>query len=64
MPELMTSTEVAKVLRVDTTTVRYWIARGTLEAIRLPHANKRTGYRIRREVVERILNGGETRSIA
>lgn len=53
--ELLTVGEVARRLRVDDTTVRRWIKDGTLEAVILPHLNERQGYRIRRLVVDAIL---------
>lgn len=54
--ELMTVSEVAEILRVDATTVRRWIKHRTIEAIELPHANKRAAYRIRRSTIEALLN--------
>jgi excisionase family DNA binding protein len=55
MTELLTVHEVARVLRVDDTTVRRWIKNGALEAVVLPHSGPRTGYRIKRETLERVL---------
>lgn len=55
MQELLTITEVASILRVDTTTVRRWVKQGILEAISLPHVNTRQGYRIRRETLDAML---------
>ncbi|MBO0792745.1 MAG: helix-turn-helix domain-containing protein [Ktedonobacteraceae bacterium] len=55
--ELLTVAEVARKLRVDDTTVRRWVKRGALEAVVLPHVNTRQAYRIRRETLERVLNG-------
>jgi excisionase family DNA binding protein len=57
MTELMTVHEVAQQLRVDDTTVRRWIKNGVLDAVRLPHLNKRESYRIRQETIERLLRG-------
>lgn len=54
--ELMTVREVARELRVDDTTVRRWIKDGLLEAISLPHAGKRTGYRVRRSTLLVLLS--------
>ncbi len=54
--ELLTVSEVADILRVDSTTVRRWVKYGTLEAIVLPHANKRCAYRIKRQTVDKLLN--------
>jgi excisionase family DNA binding protein len=53
--DLLTVHEVAQVLRVDDTTVRRWIKTGVLEAISLPHANKRQAYRIKRSTVDALL---------
>src|SRR5437588_6279807 len=44
---LYTVSEVAKRLRVNTTTVRRWISIGVLDAVILPHRGKRQAYRIR-----------------
>lgn len=60
MNELMTVDEVARMLRVDPTTTRRWIKNGAMEAVTLPHVNKRCAYRVKREVVERILTGTTT----
>jgi excisionase family DNA binding protein len=46
--DLLTVHEVARMLRVDDTTVRRWIKIGALEAITLPHRGLRQAYRIRR----------------
>jgi excisionase family DNA binding protein len=53
--DLLTVSEVAKILRVDTTTVRRWIKQGALEAVILPHANIRQAYRIKRETLKNVL---------
>ncbi|GCE15877.1 helix-turn-helix domain-containing protein [Tengunoibacter tsumagoiensis] len=55
--ELLTVREVAKRLRVDTTTVRRWITHGLLEAIPLPHRGKRQGYRIKKQTLDKLLAG-------
>ena len=55
MPELLTVYEVAQVLRVNDTTVRRWIKSGSLEAIRLPHLNRRESYRIHQETIDKLL---------
>jgi excisionase family DNA binding protein len=57
MDDLLTAQEVADILRVDATTVRRWVKSGALEAVALPHQNKRVTYRIKRESVEKLLNG-------
>lgn len=54
MSELLTVSEVAKILRVDDTTVRRWVKNGAMEAVTLPHVNVRQAYRIKRETLERI----------
>jgi excisionase family DNA binding protein len=55
--ELLTVSEVAEILRVDDTTVRRWVKQGALEAVVLPHKNERQGYRIKRQIVNKILAG-------
>jgi excisionase family DNA binding protein len=55
MSELLTVSEVAKILRVDDTCVRRWIKQGALEAVVLPHVNERAAYRIKRETLDKIL---------
>jgi excisionase family DNA binding protein len=52
---LLTVAEVAEALRVDDTTVRRWIKNDVLQAVRLPHMNKRESYRIKRETLEKLL---------
>jgi excisionase family DNA binding protein len=52
---LLTVGEVARRLRVDTTTVRRWIVSGSLPAVILPHQGKRQGYRIRQSIINNIL---------
>lgn len=59
MSELLTVDEVATILRTDPTTVRRWIKSGALEAVRLPHVNERTIYRIKRATLKTILNERE-----
>ncbi len=60
--ELLTVQEVADIFRVDNTTVRRWINNGALEAIILPHMNERLGYRIRRSVIDAILQSSASSS--
>lgn len=55
MSDLLTVSEVARVLRCDDTTVRRWIKQGTLEAVVLPHVNARQGYRIKRTTLNNLL---------
>ena len=54
LPDLLTTREAARELRVDEETIRTWIRGGTLLAITLPSGT----YRIRREVIEEILATG------
>jgi excisionase family DNA binding protein len=53
--DLLTVSEVARILRVDDTTVRRWVKQGALEAVVLPHLNARQAYRIKRETLDRVL---------
>jgi excisionase family DNA binding protein len=53
--QLLTVAEVAKILKVDSTTTRRWIKSGVLEAISLPHVGKRQAYRIRRSTLDQLL---------
>jgi excisionase family DNA binding protein len=55
MSDLLTVSEVARILRVDDTTVRRWIKRGALEAVLLPHHGDRQVYRIKRDTLEKVL---------
>jgi excisionase family DNA binding protein len=55
MSDLLTVSEVARILRVDDTTVRRWVKQGALEAVVLPHVNARQAYRIKRETLSRVL---------
>jgi len=55
MSELLTVSEVARILRVDDTTVRRWVKLGALKAVTLPHVNSRQGYRIKRETLDKVL---------
>lgn len=59
---LMTVSEVAKVLRVDDTTVRRWIKEGALEAVVLPHTDGRRAYRIKSETLNKVLGEAEDAS--
>jgi excisionase family DNA binding protein len=63
MSELLTVSEVARILRVDDTTVRRWVKQGALEAVVLPHVNSRQAYRIKRETLNRVL-GAQAESVA
>jgi len=53
--QLLTVHEVAQTLRVDDTTVRRWVKSGTIEAISLPHMNKRQAYRIKKSTLDSLL---------
>jgi excisionase family DNA binding protein len=55
MNELLTVQEVARILRVDNTTVRRWVKQGVLEAVVLPHVNERQAYRIKRATLNKVL---------
>jgi excisionase family DNA binding protein len=55
MNDLLTVSEVAQILRVDETTVRRWVKIGALEAVVLPHVNKRQAYRIKKETLDKLL---------
>ncbi|BCL79686.1 helix-turn-helix domain-containing protein [Ktedonobacteria bacterium brp13] len=55
MSEFLTVKEVARDLRVDSTTVRRWIKEGILAAVVLPHAGVRQVFRIRRSTLETLL---------
>jgi predicted site-specific integrase-resolvase len=60
---LLTPREVARILRVDETTVRRWIRQGTLEAVVLPHSNdSRQAHAIKQETLNKLL--GEQEKIA
>lgn len=56
--DLLTVAEVARILRVDGTTVRRWVKQGVLEAVVLPHVNSRQAYRIKRETLNKMLGEG------
>lgn len=56
MSELMTVSEVATELRVDATTVRRWVKNNALEAVVLPHQDKRQAYRIKRSTFNALLD--------
>jgi excisionase family DNA binding protein len=58
MSDLLTVSEVARILRVDDTTVRRWVKQGALEAVVLPHVNERQAYRIKRETLDKVLGSG------
>lgn len=53
--DLLTVSEVARILRVDDTTVRRWVKQGALEAVVLPHVNARQAYRVRRSTLEAVI---------
>jgi excisionase family DNA binding protein len=63
MNDLLTISEVARILRVDDTTVRRWVKQGVLDAVVLPHVNERQAYRIKRETLEKVL-GENSQSVA
>jgi hypothetical protein len=47
--------EVARLLRVNPTTVRSWIVKGLLDATPLPHRGKRQEYRITPAALDRAI---------
>jgi excisionase family DNA binding protein len=53
---LLTVREIAQAVRVDETTVRRWIKNGVLDAVTLPHQNKRMAYRIKQATLDALLN--------
>lgn len=55
--DILTVHEIAEMLRVDDTTVRRWIQHGILKAVNLPSLGKRQSYRVKRETVEKLLQG-------
>ena len=52
---LLTVREVAEHLRVKDTTIRRWIMSGALDAVLLPHANKRQSYRVKQSTLASVL---------
>jgi hypothetical protein len=56
MSELLTVREVARIFRVDDTTVRRWIKQGVLEAVPLPHVSNRVAHRVFRRTVDNVIN--------
>ncbi len=58
MSELLTVAEVARIMRVDETTIRRWIKQGILEAEISPHG-KRQYYHIKRETVDKLLGSNQ-----
>jgi excisionase family DNA binding protein len=57
--QLLTVKEVAKIFKVDETTVRRWIKEGALPAVLLPRSRGRKNFRIRKSVIDTILNPGK-----
>ncbi|GCE15068.1 helix-turn-helix domain-containing protein [Tengunoibacter tsumagoiensis] len=56
---LLTTGEVARTLRVNSTTVRRWVKSGVLAAVILPHTGKRQEYRIKQSTLDTLLNSGQ-----
>lgn len=54
-PELLTTGEVAKILRIDRSTVRRWIGDGELDAIKLKGKRVHSMYRIPLSAVQQKL---------
>jgi len=63
MGDLLTVSEVARILRVDDATVRRWVKQGILEAVVLPHIHSRQVYRIKRETLERVLGESQQNTV-
>lgn len=63
MSDLLTVSEVARILRVDDATVRRWVKQGILEAVVLPHVHSRQVYRIKRETLERVLGESQQNTV-
>ena len=57
--KLFTVKEVAKIFKVDETTVRRWCKEGELPAVLLPGSGGRKNFRIRKSVIDTILNPGK-----
>lgn len=57
--KLLTTTEVARILRVNVLTVRRWIAAGALEAIELPGRGQWRQFRVKQSVVDALLGARE-----
>jgi len=58
---LLTVREVARILRVDDTTVRRWLKQGALEGVVLPHVNERQAYRVKRDTLNKLLGQSEVK---
>jgi excisionase family DNA binding protein len=54
---LLTIPEVARMLRVDETTVRRWVRAGALEAVKLPSHGKWQALRVKRATIDALLSG-------
>jgi excisionase family DNA binding protein len=63
MSDLLTVSEVARILRVDDATVRRWVKQGILEAVVLPHVHSRQVYRIKRETLEKVLGESQQNTV-
>lgn len=63
MSELLTVSEVARILRVDDTTIRRWVKQGTLETVILPHVGDRQAYRVKRETLDKLLGEAVAASV-
>lgn len=55
--ELLTVAEVARILRVDETTVRRWIKDNVLAVVTLPTRGARRVYRVRKSTLDALLSG-------
>src|SRR5690349_4349792 len=52
---LLTVRETALFLRVNASTVRRWIAEGTLAAVKLPGKGKHQVYRVKKSTIDEVL---------
>lgn len=55
MSDLLTLSEVARILCVDDTTVRRWLKQDAREGIVLRHVNEHQIYMVRRSTLERLI---------
>ena len=57
--DLLTVSEVAKLCRVDVTTVRRWIDNNLLPAISLPRTGKYQNRRVRKSDIKQLMNAAK-----
>lgn len=58
LDDFLTTSQVARRLRVNVTTVLRWIKSGALEAVTLPYRSKQC-YRVPKSAIEKLINGGK-----